>query len=130
MSNVKLSQKGKDILATRHPDLQKVINASFEKMPFDITVLQSTIRTVEEQRANVAKGVSWTMKSKHLDGRAVDMAPYPIDWKDLGRFEQMAKVVLATAKELGIKVRWGGDWNQNGDWKDEKNYDGPHFELM
>lgn len=128
--NVKLSKKGQEILATRKQALQDVINKSFEKMPFDITILASTIRTVEEQKANVAKGVSWTMKSKHLTGEAVDMAPYPVDWNNLERFVQMAEVVLATAKEMGIPIVWGGTWKETTEgWKQNKRFDGPHFEL-
>lgn len=133
MSNVHLGQRSKDRLATIHPDLRKVVERAFETMPFDVTVLEG-VRSIEQQKANVAKGVSQTMKSKHLkqpDGwsHAVDLAPYPIDWKAKERFNEQALHVMAAAKELGIKVRWGGDWNRNGDWKDEKFYDGPHFEL-
>lgn len=110
--------------------MQKVIRKSFETMPFDITILPSTIRTIEEQKANVAKGVSWTMKSKHLTGEAVDMAPYPVDWKDLGRFATMAEHVFAASKELGIPVKWGGTWsNTTEGWQKTKQFDGPHIEL-
>lgn len=133
MSNVHLGQRSKDRLNTVHPDLRKVVERAFENMPFDVTVLEG-VRSVEQQKANVAKGVSKTMKSKHLkqpDGwsHAVDLAPYPIDWNNKERFNDQAKHVMAASKELGIKVRWGGDWNRNGDWKDETFYDGPHFEL-
>ena len=34
------------------------------------------------------------------------------------------------AKELGVSIRWGGDWNMDGNSKDEQFYDGPHFELL
>ena len=44
-------------------------------------------RTIEEQRKNVEAGVSWTMESKHLfPCRAVDLAPYPINWADTEMF--------------------------------------------
>lgn len=130
MSYVHLSEKGKALLSQCKQPLQDVINKSFEKMPFDITILPSTVRTEQEQRDNVAKGVSWTMKSKHLTGEAVDMAPYPVDWKDLSRFEEMAKVVFEASKELNIPVKWGGTWKSTTDgWKQNKKYDGPHFEL-
>lgn len=33
------------------------------------------IRTIEEQKRYVAQGVSKTMKSKHLEGKAVDLVP-------------------------------------------------------
>jgi len=43
-----------------------------------MVMIVDTVRTVEEQRANVAKGVSWTMHSKHLTGDAIDICPYEI----------------------------------------------------
>jgi peptidoglycan L-alanyl-D-glutamate endopeptidase CwlK len=39
-------------------------------------VIVTTSRTPEEQADAVARGVSWTMKSKHLTGDAIDVAPY------------------------------------------------------
>ncbi len=129
MSKVKLGARSIERLNTINPDLRRVVLKAFETMPFDITVIEG-IRTKERQRELVAKGASQTMNSKHLTGDAVDLAPYPIDWNDKSRFNLMADHVLAAAKELGVKVRWGGDWNMNGDWKDERFYDGPHFELL
>lgn len=131
MGNVKLSKASQDKLASVKPELQKVIYKAFETMPFDVMVLEG-IRTKERQEELFYKKppATKTLNSKHLTGDAIDLAPYPIDWNDKERFNIMAKHVLAAAKALGIKVRWGGDWNQNGDWKDEKFYDGPHVELI
>ncbi|AEK81965.1 putative endolysin [Salmonella phage 7-11] len=130
MSNVHLGKKSQELLNQVHPDLRKVLEEAFKSMPFDITVLPSTIRTVEEQRKNVEKGVSWTMKSKHLDGRAVDIAPYPVDWNNLERFVVMAAHVLAAADKLGIRVVWGGTWAPTTEgWQKNKRFDGPHFEI-
>jgi len=135
MSNVKLSRASREKLEQVHPLLQKVCLLAFETMPFDITVTGGQ-RTIAEQKANVAKGVSWTMNSKHLiqsDGHyhAIDMVPYPVDWKDLERFHQMAVVMFAAAEKLGIKIRWGGTWNTHADnWRFNRNFDGPHFELV
>lgn len=39
-------------------------------------MIVDTLRTPDEQAANVAKGVSWTLKSKHLTGDAIDVCPY------------------------------------------------------
>lgn len=67
---------------------------------------------------------------------AVDVAPYPIDWNDIPRFISFAKFVLETAKLLRINcdikhcVRWGGDWNCNGDLTDQKLHDYAHFEII
>lgn len=128
MSNVKLGSKSKERLSTVKPELQSVVKKAFETVPFDVTVLEG-IRTVERQKELVAKGASKTMNSKHITGDAVDLAPYPIDWDDKSRFNELSKHMLQAASELGIKIRWGGDWNMDGDWKDESFYDGPHFEL-
>lgn len=129
MSKVKLGKRSIERLSTVNPTLQAVILKSFETMPFDITVLEG-IRSKERQAELFKSGASKTMNSKHLTGNAIDIAPFPVDWNDKERFNEMAKHVYAAAKELDVKVRWGGDWNMDGDWKDEKFYDGPHIELM
>lgn len=41
-------------------------------------MIVTTLRTQEEQAEKVAKGLSWTMNSKHLTGDAIDVAPYMI----------------------------------------------------
>ncbi len=50
----------------------------------------------------------------------MDIAPYPIDWNDYERFRQLAKVVMRCSEDLGIKLKWGGNFT----WKDL-----PHFQL-
>lgn len=41
-------------------------------------MIVTTLRSPEEQAEKVAKGLSWTLKSKHLTGDAIDVAPYDI----------------------------------------------------
>lgn len=41
-----------------------------------MVMIVDTRRTLAEQQANVAKGVSWTLASKHLVGDAIDICPY------------------------------------------------------
>ena len=65
-----------------------------------------------------------------LPSPAVDLAPTPIDWKDSARFARLAGYVQAVADDLGIRIRWGGDWNSNGRTADERFVDMPHFELV
>ena len=62
--------------------------------------------------------------------RAADVVPYPIDWEDRERFHLFAGFVLGTAKQMGISLRWGGDWNINWFVDDNKFDDFPHFELI
>jgi peptidoglycan L-alanyl-D-glutamate endopeptidase CwlK len=41
----------------------------------------------------------------------------------------MAKAMLAAAKELGIGIRWGADWDSDGKPREKGETDSPHFEL-
>ena len=74
------------------------------------------LRTIEEQRALVAKGASKTMKSKHLDGHAVDLMAYIKgvgDRWELKLYDEIADAMKLAAKDLGIPVRWGAAWHIN-----------------
>lgn len=114
-----------------HPDLVKVVKLAITRTEYDFTVIEG-VRSREKQAENVRKGVSQTMNSRHLTGHAVDIAPLiggQIPWNDKDKFNYLADLMFECAKELNVAIRWGGDWNENGDWKDERFYDGPHFEL-
>jgi peptidoglycan L-alanyl-D-glutamate endopeptidase CwlK len=65
-----------------------------------------------------------------MPSKAVDIAPWPLDWSDSERFVYQAGFIMATAAALGIGLRWGGDWNRDGEVKDEKFRDLGHFELV
>ena len=102
---------------------------------FDITVIEG-LRSQERQNELVAQGKSKTKFGKHVQGKAVDIAPYPIDWKARDDFHYLGGWMLATANRLGYKVRWGGDWNASSQFKGQRttkdnNFDDlVHFELM
>ena len=68
-------------------------------------------------------------RHNEFPSRAADVVPYPIDWDDRERFHLFAGFVLGTAKQMGIGLRWGGDWNINWFVDDNKFDDFPHFEL-
>ena len=61
--------------------------------------------------------------------KAIDVAPYPIDWDDRERMTYFAGFVKGMASALGIPIRWGGDWNSDTQVKDNNFDDLPHFEL-
>ena len=62
---------------------------------------------------------------------AVDVAPYPIDWSGRQRFITFAQKVLEIAGQLGIRIRWGGDWDMKGDGNHNGELnDFVHFELV
>jgi hypothetical protein len=70
--------------------------------------------------------------SKHnrVPSIAVDAAPYPIDWDDHVRFRVFGGFVLGMATAMGIRLRWGGDWDMDWDFNDQSLIDLPHFELI
>jgi len=71
-------------------------------------------------------------QSKHnkIPSIAVDVAPWPINWNDLGSFYMFAGYVLRVADELDIKIRYGGDWDGDKKTADQHFNDLPHFELL
>jgi peptidoglycan L-alanyl-D-glutamate endopeptidase CwlK len=107
----------------------KLINVLNELVKImDVTVIEG-LRSQERQNELVAKGASKTKYSKHIQGKAVDLAPYPIDWKDRERFHYMGGMVRGIAKQLGANVRWGGDWDSDGEIKDNSFDDLVHVEI-
>lgn len=119
-------------LNTCHPDLQKIMNEVIKI--YDFTVLEGH-RSLEKQQEYFRQGNSKldgiNKKSKHQEcpSLAIDICPYPIDWKDLKRFYFLAGLVFAKADELDIKIRWGGSWNGSLNFKENRFDDLVHFEL-
>ena len=61
---------------------------------------------------------------------AVDVVPYPIDWKDRARFYHFVGFVRGIASQKGIKIRTGADWDGDHLFNDQTFHDLPHFELL
>jgi peptidoglycan L-alanyl-D-glutamate endopeptidase CwlK len=105
---------------------------------YDCTVLEGA-RSVEQERENIAKGTSKLtdpMNCKHVirlpdrpKALAVDVAPFPLDWKDTDRFRVFGGFVKGVAAMLNIPLRWGGDWDGDWDFHDQQFNDLPHFEI-
>ncbi len=118
-------------LAEAHPALQAVFNAVIPH--FDHAVIEGH-RGQAEQDAAFHSGKSKLRfpQSKHnrTPSLAIDACPWPVDWNDHRRFYLFAGFVLATAAALGVRLRWGGDWDGDLAWKDQSFHDLPHFELV
>ena len=71
----KLSKRSLSRLEGASSDLADVVKHAITITVVDFGVIQG-LRTLEEQKALVAKGASQTMRSKHLDGLAVDLIAY------------------------------------------------------
>lgn len=118
-----LNERSEKALVGVHPDLVAVVRRAAEIM-YGGFIITEGVRSIERQRELFAKGLSKTMKSRHIVGLAVDFAPLlsdgSITWK-WPAFKPVADAFKKASKELNIPVVWGGDW---------KTFrDGPHVEL-
>lgn len=150
MSNFVFGKTSQERLATVEKDLRNVCTLALCKSPIDFMVLEGR-RTVQRQHELYGQGrtaaqlqaagvdpkyakpsmpkVTWTLNSNHFTGRAVDLVPYPVDWNDTSKFDAIAKAMFAAAKDLGVTIRWGADWDRDGNPRERGESDSPHFEL-
>ena len=138
-----------------HPDMQLVLIEAIHRSPIDFGVSQGR-RTIEQQREYFKAGKSrlnpddpaQLKRAMHL--RAPSMAadiyvsvPEKVfmDGKklayDTAHLSLIAGVILSVANELydrkliKHRVRWGGDWDQDGCIIVDQEFDDlPHFELL
>ena len=147
----KLSSRSEGRLEGINPKLIEVVKTAITltKVDFGVTC---GMRTVEEQEKLVASGASQTMKSKHLEGRAVDLIAYigpNVTWS-LNKYDEIADAMAAAAKQKGVAIKWGAAWtvgniaDWDGSMEDAMNtyvdvrrsqgrrpfIDAPHFEMM
>jgi len=147
----KLSTRSMSRLEGINPDIITVVAEAIKltKVDFGVTC---GMRTVEEQEKLVASGASQTMKSKHLEGRAVDLVAYvgsSVTWQ-LNMYDDLADAMAAAARKLNVPVKWGAAWSVgniaewDGTMEDAMNsyvdlrrsqgrrpfIDAPHFEMM
>ena len=107
--------------------LVNVLNELIKIM--DVTVIEG-VRSEERQRELLKKGATKVKYSKHMSGKAVDIAPYPIDWEDRERFHYMGGMLRGIGQQLGIRVRWGVDWDSDGEIEDNNFDDLVHVEIL
>jgi len=118
-----LGAKSKERLQGVDERLVKVVKRALEITPIDFAVIEG-LRTPERQKELVSKGLSQTLKSKHLTGHAVDVGAIidgKITW-DKPHYDELSKYFKQAADELNISIRWGGDF--------KSFYDGVHYELI
>ena len=146
----KLSKRSLDRLEGVDERLIAVVKSAIHKTKIDFGVICG-MRTLEEQRALVEKGASQTMKSKHLEGLAVDLMAYigsRGSW-ELNLYDDIADAMAEAAREVDVPIVWGAAWTVpniaqfDGTMEDAMNsyiderraqnrrpfIDGPHFQI-
>lgn len=134
-----MDDRSESCLAHVHPDLANVMrNAAQSPQPF---VVDYGIRTIQAEAQAVATGHSQTMHSRHLPdanfgnvAMACDVIAATGDPFAKGNeeavFGQIAAQVMESARELGVKMQWGGQ--PVGAWIDgvpSHFRDWGHFQL-
>ena len=147
----KLSTKSQERLMGVEPELKEVVYEAIKVTKIDFGVIEG-LRTEEKQKQLVESGASQTMKSKHLEGRAVDLMAYiggRGSW-ELSVYDEIADAMKESAIKVDVAVRWGAAWTVTdirewgGTMEEAMNsyidtrrgqgrrpfIDAPHFELM
>jgi len=133
----KFSQASFSKLSTCHPDLQTLFYEVIKN--FDCTIIEGYRNEADQQKAFE----SGNSKIRYPHGKhnrqpshAVDVSPYPIDWKNERRFYWFAGYVLGIAQKLKDDgkithaIRYGGDWNGDKNIVNETFKDLVHYELI
>lgn len=124
------SKNSLDQLETCDQRLQDLMNEAIKYINFSVL---NGHRSKEYQDHAYQTGHS-TLKwpqSKHdaSPSLAVDIAPWPIDFENTKRYIYYAGIIKGISLQMGIPIRWGGDWNMDFDPADNKFNDLGHFEL-
>lgn len=127
----KFSKASLDQLATCHPSLQLLFNEVIKDI--DCKVLEGHRGKEAQNKAYAEKRskLKWPNgKHNKFPSLAVDVVPWPLDWNDRESFKQLSEVVFKKAAVLKLKIRWGGDFNMDGDKTTKDSWDMPHYELI
>jgi peptidoglycan L-alanyl-D-glutamate endopeptidase CwlK len=153
-----LGNRSRSNLLGVHPSLVRVVERAIQITEQDFMVIEG-VRSREQMCINFGKGrtaaqceavgvpakyarpnlakVTWLrnpFNSNHRImpdgyGHAVDLVPYPVDWEETKKFDKIAEAMLKAAEELGVDIRWGADWDEDGNPRERGESDSPHFEI-
>lgn len=118
----KFGQKSLEKLSTVHPDLQRVFKEAITASPYDFSITEG-LRSIERQKELYDAKKSQTMNSRHLTGKAVDIAIFvdgKVTW-ELKYYKVVTDHIKAVAKLNDVPITCGIDW--------KSFVDGPHIEL-
>lgn len=118
-------------LAETHPLLRDVADKVVQLR--DHSVIDAH-RNKETQNRYFETGVSKVQYPdsyhNYYPSRAIDVQPYPYNEETLREdLSYIAGLYIGIAAEMGLDIRWGGDWDEDGETADNNFDDLFHFEL-
>ena len=132
----KFGEKSQRVYDSLHTDLQTVLSEAIKHVDFSLT---EGHRSNERQTALLVAGrtKAGPGESPHnvYPSNAFDFIPYPFSgWEDAAGFAHIAGIIRGIGLGMGIKLRWGGDWDGDGQLvprdPDERFNDMPHVERI
>ncbi len=129
MSNY-FSSRSLNNLATVHPILREILYEALEVMDFVVLCGYRDEKAQNEAYENGTSKLQYPNSVHNTQpSRAVDVAPYRIDWDDTLAFARLAGIIECLASQRGYRIRWGGDWDGDHRSNDQTFNDLGHFEL-
>jgi peptidoglycan L-alanyl-D-glutamate endopeptidase CwlK len=119
-------------ISTVNPVLQEWAHRLIKEMPLDITIpWMGGVRTRDEQRDLVNRGVSKTMNSKHLTGHALDVVPYRLGGPDY-EYKEGFTAINQVGKRVWDEMRLEGlnDGYRLLNGFDLWGWDKPHWMIV
>lgn len=128
------------ILSGANPKLQQVFYTAIKLGLIDISILQSIRGKAEQNRYfDLGKSrIKWPNGKHNIlneddKSDALDAAPY-VNGKvsfDYRHCIYLAGIVCAVGTWLGIKIRWGGNWDMDGEPMTDQDFqDLVHYEVI
>jgi len=146
LSSFYFGERSREKLENVHPDLILVVSRALLYSEIDFAITEG-MRSHARQLELLQMGRTWTEHSMHLrqpDGYAhaidvmavgdldrdgdVDTTDRNMTWSHVN-YSTIQVAFQRASTGLGIPIRWGGDWDCDGDSGDQAHFDGPHFEL-
>lgn len=117
-----LSERSLRNLRGVHEDLVDCVKLAHDMCSYDFTVVEG-LRTLETQKAYLAKGATSTLRSYHILGRAVDLMLFKGNTilEDITMYAHVADCMDASAEDLGIEITWGAVWDKRMSDYDDAN---------
>jgi peptidoglycan L-alanyl-D-glutamate endopeptidase CwlK len=123
--------KSKSYLVQCHPALQKVLKEAIKNVDFSIICATRGRAAQEEAFRNGFTKVHFPNSAHNqTPSVAIDFLPYPFrGWGVTSDFKRVGKAIIAAGKRVDIDIRWGGDFNMDGDKTTSDAWDAGHVEI-